>query len=120
MSTTQKSTETSSKLIMLLVLAIPLTFFACHLSYAVNICGLSSYTVRLFTLHLSNHPFDILHFHPVVFLYALGVWLIGAVGIISRRTIPKAEMKGMEKGSNEFMTPEEIKEFLKNNTSEVL
>lgn len=120
MNTTQKSSEFWAKLITLLVFAILLLFFASHLAFAVNICGLSSDTVRMFSMHLSNRPFDIFHFHPIVFLYAFGVWLVGAVGIISRRILPKAEMKGKEKGSNSFMTRKEIDEFLKNNTSEVL
>lgn len=116
----KSKSESSWKIISIIATALPGIFLAGHLSYAVETIGVSSRTVSCFLMHIKMHPFDIFHFHPVVFLYAAGIWLIGVIGILSKRTLPKAQMKGVEKGSNDYMTKEELNEFLKNNTSEVV
>ena len=116
-----KKTENdiSAKIISIIAVALPAVYLSGHLSYVIEKAGISTDTPALLLTHIKIHPFDFFHFHPVVFAYAAGIIIIGAMGIFTKTTVPKAQMKGMEKGSNDFMTEEEITEFLKANTTKV-
>lgn len=107
------------KIISIIVAALPVIYLSGHISCVITAAGISSDTPALLLQHIKIKPFDFFHFNPVVFAYAVGIIIIGAVGILTKTTVPKAQMKGMEKGSNDFMTEEEITEFLKTNTTKV-
>lgn len=107
------------KIISIIAVTLPAVYLSGHLSYVIEKTGISTDTPALLLTHIKIHPFDFFHLHPVVFAYAAGIIIIGAVGILTKTTVPKAQMKGMEKGSNDFMTKEEITEFLNSNTTMV-
>lgn len=112
-----KNKDTIAKIISIFLAGCCCFFFAAHISQAVNNCGKYQNILEVLGDHLKNAPFDLKHFHPVVYLYAAGIWAVGSITILCMRMTPKADMKGIEKGSNNFMTEKELKEFLKNNTT---
>lgn len=112
-----KTKEKTGKLISILLIGLICFYISGHLSAVVNSSGINTETLSLLGKHIADTPFHVLHFHPIVFIYAFGIWLVGSITILSSRISPKADMKGTEKGSNDFMTEKEIKEFLKNNTT---
>ena len=109
----------SVTIISIIAVILPAAYLSGHLSYVIRITGISPDTPVILIQHIKANPFDCFHFHPVVFAYAAGIILIGVIGILTKTTVPKAQMKGIEKGSNDFMNEEEIAAFLKSNTTEV-
>lgn len=112
-----KNKDSIAKLVSIILAGCCCFYFAAHISYAAENCSSFQDGLCILGNHLKESPFDLIHFHPVVYLYAAGIWIVGSITILCMRITPKADMKGMEKGSNDFMTEKELKEFLKNNTT---
>ena len=69
--------------------------------------------------HLKVGPLDCLHFHPMVFIYATGFFVLSVLAIVTRKEMPHAEMKGKEHGSNNFISEKEYASFIENNTTKI-
>lgn len=70
--------------------------------------------------YIATHPFDFVSFslpvYALVYFLSIGLFIYYCLGV----NTPKAEMKGEEHGSNDFMTPEEIIEFTRQRTTDNL
>ena len=108
-----------SKIISAFLMLLIFLWLAGHISGAVA-GGISSGDVlRKIWEHICAGFFDCFYFNKFIFIYALGVWFVGALSIFTARTLPHADMKGKEKGSNDFNSSKELEEFLKHNTTKV-
>ena len=113
----QNKTENVAKLISIILSGIIIFFLAGHISAIANEHVSVANLFSCIWEHIKNTPFDLPHFNKTVFIYAAGIWLVGSIGIICSANVPKADMKGIEKGSNDFMDEKELKAFLKKNTT---
>ena len=109
-----------TKLISILVLSGFTLFLAGHISYAVNMSVPFDSIADVLLIHIKRHPFDFTHYNRTVFIYCTGILLIGVIGILSAVSLPHGDMKGIEKGSNNFMNRHELREFIRKNTTPII
>ena len=106
-----------NKIIGIAIVTLFYVYFIGHFSSVYCSGGLIS--LEEIMHHIVTQPFS-LKFVQNVFCIGGLIYLILLLVMFSRTNLPKAEMKGEEHGSNDFQTPEETKEFLATNTTEIL
>ena len=100
--------DIGEKLIAFAVMAGITVFFCGHLSAVIEKgADLDNWSTILME-HLQAAPFDFFHVNYYVLFVAF-----------SKQELPRAEMKGIEHGSNDFQTIEERNSFLTNNTTPI-
>ena len=97
-----------------------LMFFVCgHLSAVIQ----QEAEVRVWSAmlleHIQTRPFDFFHKNGYVVYFAVCIYTLIWFITFSKRELPKAEMKGIEHGSNDFQTEDERMQFLADHTSPV-
>lgn len=80
--------------------------------------GLDNWSIMLME-HLRTAPLDFFHMNYYVLYFAVCIFALIFFVAFSKRELPKAEMKGIEHGSNNFQTVEERNMFLTNNTTPI-
>lgn len=63
--------------------------------------------------YFTARPLDVMSFHPFAYLFVYAAGLAFFCSQYFKREPPKAEMKGEEHGSNDFMSHEEIEDYVK-------
>ena len=112
--------RTVRNLISILLIGI-LFFYAAGTISAVIVSGTTfeSFYPDLIA-HLKSSPLDCLHFHPMVFIYAAGFFVLATLAIVTRKEMPRAEMKGTEHGSNDFMSKKQYEAFIDSCTTGII
>lgn len=106
MKTSKTETFITGILIVLLII-----FVTGHIAALINNgADLSNFSDELL-LHIKEKPFD-LQWHTVTFLASAMITSMCYLMMFVKTDIPKAEMKGIEHGSNDFQTNEELRQFL--------
>ena len=107
------------KLIAFAVVAGMSVFFCGHLSAVIEKgAGLDNWSTMLME-HLQTAPFDFFHVNYYVLYFAICIFALIVFVTFSKQELPRAEMKGIEHGSNDFQTIEERNSFLTNNTTPI-
>lgn len=117
----KKGKGLSSKVITIILSTLLVIFVLGHLSVLLNsgeVEGMDFFQPLL--THIKEQPFNFIAVNPYVAYFGGLSYLLFFVISISKQTVPQAEMKGQEHGSNDFQTNEERLEFLENNTTEIL
>ena len=113
------NSDIREKLIVFAVMAGITVFFCGHLSAVIKKgAGLDNWSIMLME-HLQTAPLDFLHMNYYVLYFAVCIFALIFFVAFSKRELPKAEMKGIEHGSNDFQTLEERNMFLTNNTTPI-
>ena len=113
------NSDIREKLIVFAVMAGITVFFCGHLSAVIKKgAGLDNWSIMLME-HLQTAPLDFLHMNYYVLYFAVCIFALIFFVAFSKRELPKAEMKGIEHGSNDFQTVEERNMFLTNNTTPI-
>ncbi len=113
------NSDIREKLIVFAVMAGITVFFFGHLSAVIKKgAGLDNWSIMLME-HLQTAPLDFLHMNYYVLYFAVCIFALIFFVVCSKRELPKAEMKGIEHGSNDFQTLEERNMFLTNNTTPI-
>lgn len=101
------------------VMAGAMVFFCGHLSTVIKKgADLDNWSMML-REHLRTAPFDFFYVNYYVLYFAVCIFALIAFIVLSKRELPKAEMKGIEHGSNDFQTIEERNDFLEGNTTPI-
>ena len=107
------------KLIAFAVMAGITVFFCGHLSAVIEKgADLDNWSTMLME-HLRVEPFDFFHVNYYVLYFAVCIFALIFFMAFSKRELPRAEMKGIEHGSNDFQSIEERNSFLENNTTPI-
>ncbi len=107
------------KLIAFAVVAGMSVFFCGHLSAVIEKgVDLDNWSTMLME-HLQTALFDFFHVNYYVLYFAICIFALIFFVTFSKRELPRAEMKGIEHGSNDFQTMEERNDFLANNTTPI-
>lgn len=107
------------KLIAFAVMAGITVFFCGHLSTVIEKgADLDNWSTMLME-HLRAAPFDFFHVNYYVLYFAVCIFALIFFAAFSKRELPRAEMKGIEHGSNGFQSIEERNSFLENNTTPI-
>lgn len=115
----KKQGSFAGKLIGLAALALVTIFFCGHLSAVIYAgAGIGTWS-EMILKHIKTAPMDFLHINGYVVYFAVCIYALIFFMTFSKRELPKAEMKGVEHGSNDFQTEEERIQFLVANTSPV-
>lgn len=102
------------KLPLLIVLLAIAQYFSAHISGWLLVEGEWSITEMDGLIeYIKTNPFDLSSFNLLVYLLIYGLCLCIYFRIIFQRQPPRAEMKGMEHGSNDFMDWNEKNDFCK-------
>ena len=113
------NSDIREKLIVFAVMAGITIFFCGHLSAVIKKgAGLDNWSIMLME-HLRTAPLDFFHMNYYVLYFAVCIFALIFFVAFSKRELPKAEMKGIEHGSNDFQTVEERNMFLTNNTTPI-
>jgi hypothetical protein len=113
------NSDIREKLIVFAVMAGITVFFCGHLSAVIKKgAGLDNWSIMLME-HLRTAPLDFFHMNYYVLYFAVCIFALIFFVAFSKRELPKAEMKGIEHGSNDFQTVEERNMFLTNNTTPI-
>lgn len=97
-------------LIMLLVLA---QYTAAHVSgWLIEVGEWDIVQINGLFGYFTSHPFDITSFHLMAYVLVYGICACIYFRTLFKQEAPRAEMKGIEHGSNDFMNWDEKKEFL--------
>lgn len=113
------NSDLGEKLIVFAVMAGITVFFCGHLSAVIKKgAGLDNWSIMLME-HLQTAPLDFFHMNYYVLYFAVCIFALIFFVAFSKRELPKAEMKGIEHGSNDFQTVEERNMFLTNNTTPI-
>ncbi len=117
--TGKKQGSFACKLTGLIALALFTIFFCGHLSAVIDAgAGIGTWSEMILE-YIKTAPMDFLHVNGYVVYFAVCFYTLIFFMTFSKRELPKAEMKGVEHGSNDFQTEEERIQFLANNTSPV-
>lgn len=101
------------------VMAGAMVFFCGHLSAVIKKgADLDNWSMMLME-HLRTAPFDFFYVNYYVLYFAVCIFALIVFIALSKRELPKAEMKGIEHGSNDFQTIEERNDFLAGNTTPI-
>lgn len=101
------------------VMAGAMVFFCGHLSAVIKKgADLDNWSMMLME-HLRTAPFDFFYVNYYVLYFAVCIFALIVFIALSKRELPKAEMKGIEHGSNDFQTMEERNNFLAGNTTPI-
>ncbi len=101
------------------VMAGVMVFFCGHLSAVIKKgADLDNWSMMLME-HLRTAPFDFFYVNHYVSYFAVCIFALIVFIALSKRELPKAEMKGIEHGSNDFQTMEERNDFLADNTTPI-
>lgn len=101
------------------VVAGAMVFFCGHLSAVIKKgADLDNWSMMLME-HLRTAPFDFFYVNDYVLYFAVCIFTLIAFIALSKMELPKAEMKGIEHGSNDFQTMEERNDFLADNTTPI-
>lgn len=107
------------KFVVFLAILFITVFFCGHLSAVIEQgAGMNNWSEMLWN-HIKEFPFAFFLFNPYVIYFAICINSLIFFLLLSKRELPKAEMKGIEHGSNDFQTEEERNYFLANNTSPI-
>ena len=107
------------KLIAFAVVAGMSVFFCGHLSAVIEKgVDLDNWSTMLME-HLQTALFDFFHVNYYVLYFAICIFALIVFVTFSKQELPRAEMKGIEHGSNDFQTMEERNDFLANNTTPI-
>ncbi len=113
------NSDIREKLIVFAIMAGITVFFCGHLSAVIKKgAGLDNWSIMLME-HLRTAPLDFFHMNYYVLYFAVCIFALIFFVAFSKRELPKAEMKGIEHGSNDFQTVEERNMFLTNNTTPI-
>lgn len=113
------NSDIREKLIVFAVMAGITVFFCGHLSAVIKKgAGLDNWSIMLME-HLRTAPLDFFHMNYYVLYFAVCIFALIFFVAFSKRELPKAEMKGIEHGSNDFQTEEERNDFLEKNTTPI-
>ena len=111
-------TSKTEKLITSILTILIIIFFTGHVAALINNgASLNDFSNELF-LHIKEEPFD-LQWHTVTFLASAMISSMCYLMMFVKTDIPKAEMKGIEHGSNDFQTNEELNQFLMSYTTPI-
>ena len=111
--------DIGEKLIAFAVMAGITVFLCGHLSAVIEKgAGLDNWSAMLME-HLQAAPFDFFHVNYYVLYFAVCIFALIFFVAFSKRELPRAEMKGIEHGSNDFQRIEERNSFLENNTTPI-
>ena len=69
--------------------------------------------------HMVSAPLDLFHVDYRILYFAVCIYGLIFIAALPKRELPRAEMKGIEHGSNDFQTEEERDLFLAGNTSPI-
>ncbi len=115
----KKKEGTIGKLTGLAMAALFIIFFCGHLSAIIEVgAGMDTWS-ELLLEHIKIAPMDFFHVNGYVAYFIVCIYTLIFVMSFSKTKLPKAEMKGMEHGSNDFQTEEERIQFLADNTSPI-
>lgn len=111
--------DVKGKLIIFVVIAFMTVFFCGHLAAVIEAgAGLDNWS-ELLRNHVLHVPLDFFYINYYVLYFAVCIYALVFFMALSKRELPKAEMKGIEHGSNDFQTVEERNMFLTNNTTPI-
>ena len=98
--------------LMLTLTIIICQYVAAHISGWINAMGTFDLMAfdQLFD-YFTLHPLDVKSFNPLAYMLIYAGGFAVFFHMLFSRQPPKAEMKGVEHGSNRFMTAEEIVQF---------
>lgn len=104
-------------LLLIAAILIGCQYLAAHLAgwanstEGANLLQLKLSALEVLPDYFIKHPFDVTSFEPMYYMliYILGALIYSSVAFYVKP--PRAEMKGEEHGSNDFMTKLEIKQF---------
>ena len=114
-----KKDRKKETLVSFLIIMLITVFFCGHLSAVIEQgAGMNNWSKMLWT-HIKNAPFTFFSMNRYVIYFAVCIDSLIFFLLLSKRELPKAEMKGIEHGSNDFQTEEERNYFLANNTSPI-
>lgn len=121
MAAQKKNTDFTTKITCIVVGTLLTIFVLGHLSAVLNEGAVESMDFFIPLMdHIKAHPLAFIAFNPYVAYFGGLSYLLFFVISFSKQTVPQAEMKGEEHGSNNFQTPEEKAEFLASNTTPIL
>lgn len=116
---TKKSSGFGKKWIGFGIMAAMTIFFCGHLAAVIEKgTGIDNWSAILLE-HIQAKPLDIFHVNYYVVYFAVCIYALIFFMALSKRELPKAEMKGVEHGSNDFQTDAERIAFLAKNTTPV-
>ena len=121
MAAQKKNTDFTTKITCIVVGTLLTIFVLGHLSAVLNdgtVEGMDFFIPLMD--HIKAHPLAFIAFNPYVAYFGGLSYLLFFVISFSKQTVPQAEMKGEEHGSNDFQTPEEKADFLASNTTPIL
>ncbi len=111
--------DVKGKLIIFGVIAFMTVFFCGHLAAVIEAgAGLDNWS-ELLRNHVLHVPLDFFYINYYVLYFAVCIYALVFFMALSKRELPKAEMKGIEHGSNDFQTEEERNDFLEKNTTPI-
>lgn len=101
------------------IMAVITALLCGHLAAVIERgAGLDNWSAMLLE-HIQTEPLDIFHVNYYVLYFVVCIYTLVFFIVLSKRELPKAEMKGIEHGSNDFQTDAERNEFLTHNTTPV-
>lgn len=101
-------------LILLIVILLTSQYLAAHMSGWLATEGeWDILKLDGFFTYIAQHPFDVISFNIFAYAVIYGAGFALYFYIIFSRKPPKAEMKGVEHGSNDFMSAEEMVQYSK-------
>lgn len=115
----EKGSDPAVRVAALAATALLLLFFCGHLAAVLEQgVGMEDWTAAL-ARHMRSAPFDIFHADYRILYFAACIYGLIVILTLPKRELPRAEMKGIEHGSNDFQTEEERDLFLAGNTSPI-
>jgi len=117
----KKNTDLTTKITCIVMGTLLTIFVLGHLSAVINTGDLEGMDFFIPLIdHIKAHPLGFIAFNPYVAYFGGLSYLLFFVISFSKQTVPQAQMKGKEHGSNDFQTPEEKTDFLASNTTSIL
>ena len=98
--------------VMLLITVVLSQYVSAHISgWIIEVGDFDLSKVDALFDYFILNPFDFRSFNPLVYLMVYGAGFAAYFHILFSRQPPRAEMKGQEHGSNDFMTDDEKLQF---------
>lgn len=121
--TAREQSEFITKITTIVIGTLILLFLMGHLSMVLNQAGEGlgfMEAVSLVPEHIKTEPLGFLAVNPYVAYFGGLGYLLFFVISLSKQTMPKADMKGIEHGSSDFQSSDDRIDFLSENTTEIL